>query len=764
METGHNPQKILIVDDESTIRQSFSDYLEDLNFLTKTAQNGHIAIEILDRDNFDLILTDLRMPELDGLELIRHCNQSCPDTPIIVVSGAGRIKDAIEALRLGAWDYILKPIKDLSELEYRIAKAFEKADLIRENKMYQENLEQLVEKRTAALEKAYTKLVDSEERYRKLFERSSDAIFLVDADTGKYINANLAAEKLTGFSITEIKSKTTKDLAPIGASERLELLRSLNASRSFGEVVYERPDGSKRTAILNTFPIGEGRLIVGIAHDITELNQKNEELKKLGTAMRQSPVMVMITNSEGIIEYVNPKFSQVTGYASEDVIGKNSRILQGGETPPEEYHELWKTILKGNEWHGVFHNKKKDGNLYWEESSISPLLNDMGEITHFIALKEDITERKRADEALKGYVKRLDALHQIDQAITSSLELKTTLKVFLDHLLTLLGVNAAIILKHQKEIQTLTFVQGQGLSTTSYQYPDLKLGESLAGEVAYRRNQLFISNIQQTNNQNNIPSWFIKEGFMAYYGIPLIAKGNLVGVLEICHRSELNPDNEWLEFLQVLAGQAAIAIDNATLFNDLQRSNVELALAYDATIAGWSRALEIRDMETEGHSRRVVDLANQLAQKMGMSERELIHIRRGAMLHDIGKMGIPDRILQKPGPLTEEEWQVMRKHPLYAFEWLSPIDYLRPALDIPYCHHEKWNGKGYPRGLKGQEIPLSARIFTVIDVWDALSSNRPYRDAWPKNKIINYIQKQSGIHFDPEIVEEFIKIIGKSSI
>ena len=191
---------------------------------------------------------------------------------------------------------------------------------------------------------------------------------------------------------------------------------------------------------------------------------------------------------------------------------------------------------------------------------------------------------------------------------------------------------------------------------------------------------------------------------------------------------------------------------------------MELALAYDATIAGWSRALEIRDMETEGHSRRVVDLANQLAQKMGMSERELIHIRRGAMLHDIGKMGIPDRILQKPGPLTEEEWQVMRKHPLYAFEWLSPIDYLRPALDIPYCHHEKWNGKGYPRGLKEQEIPLSARIFTVIDVWDALSSNRPYRDAWPKNKIINYIQKQSGIHFDPEIVEEFIKIIGKSSI
>lgn len=191
---------------------------------------------------------------------------------------------------------------------------------------------------------------------------------------------------------------------------------------------------------------------------------------------------------------------------------------------------------------------------------------------------------------------------------------------------------------------------------------------------------------------------------------------------------------------------------------DLQSMNIELERSYDATLNGWISALDLRDHETEGHSWRVTELSVQLARHMNMSEQEIVHLRRGALLHDIGKMGIPDSVLLKPGPLTEPEWDVMRRHPKYAYDWLSSIEFLRPALDIPYCHHEKWDGSGYPRGLKGEEIPLAARIFAVVDVWDALRSDRPYRPALPESSTRRYIMSHSGKHFDPAVVEAFLSM------
>lgn len=201
---------------------------------------------------------------------------------------------------------------------------------------------------------------------------------------------------------------------------------------------------------------------------------------------------------------------------------------------------------------------------------------------------------------------------------------------------------------------------------------------------------------------------------------------------------------------------------NNVLYRDLQRSNNELKNAYETTIEGWSHALDLRDRETEGHTRRVTELTLQLAKSMGFSAEELVHIRRGALLHDIGKLGVPDEVLHKRGELTDGEWQVMRQHTQFAYDMIYPIEYLRPALDIPFCHHEKWDGTGYPRKLKGEQIPLSARIFAIVDVYDALSSNRPYREAWPKDKVLEYIRNQSGTHFEPKIVEIFIREIQKS--
>jgi putative two-component system response regulator len=188
---------------------------------------------------------------------------------------------------------------------------------------------------------------------------------------------------------------------------------------------------------------------------------------------------------------------------------------------------------------------------------------------------------------------------------------------------------------------------------------------------------------------------------------------------------------------------------------NIEEAHVNLLAAYDATIEGWSRAMDLRDKETEGHTQRVTSLTEKLCKLANISSENLVNIRRGALLHDIGKLGVPDSILHKPDKLTDEEWLIMRKHPQFAYDMIEPIEYLRPALDIPFCHHEKWDGSGYPRGLKGEEIPLSARLFAIVDVWDAVTSDRPYRLSWDKQKALDYIREQKGKHFDPYVVDLF---------
>jgi HD-GYP domain-containing protein (c-di-GMP phosphodiesterase class II) len=247
-----------------------------------------------------------------------------------------------------------------------------------------------------------------------------------------------------------------------------------------------------------------------------------------------------------------------------------------------------------------------------------------------------------------------------------------------------------------------------------------------------------------------------EANFAGYYGVPLMAKGRVLGVLEVLNRGALQPDPEWVEFFNSLAIQGAIAVDNATLFADLQRSNMELNLAYDTTIEGWSRVLEARGVESSGHTRRVADLAVKLAQNAGFGGAELIHIRRGALLHDVGMLSIPETVLHKPAPLSEAERAIVQQHPDYGFGILAPIAYLGPALDIPRSHHERWDGSGYPRGLRAERIPPAARLFAVVDTWDALIADKPYRPAWSQAEALAYLEANAGKQFDPDMVKLFL--------
>ncbi|MBI2906177.1 MAG: HD domain-containing protein [Chloroflexi bacterium] len=350
-------------------------------------------------------------------------------------------------------------------------------------------------------------------------------------------------------------------------------------------------------------------------------------------------------------------------------------------------------------------------------------------------------------------LKDAQALHAIDTAISSGLDLRVALNILLEQVTNRLQVDAAGVLLLNRHAQTLEFASGRGLNTEGRERPSVKVGEGPAGRAALERRVLRVDDLSGAE-QEALGS----EDFVLYYACPLVVKGEVKGVLEIFHRSALDPSKEWWDFLDALAVQGAVAIDNAFLFSDLDRSNMELALAYNATLEGWARALDLRDKEIEGHSQRVAARTVDLARAVGMGDEELVQVRRGALLHDIGKIAIPDAILLKPGPLTAEEWLVVLRHPIHAYELLYPIAFLRPALDIPYCHHEKWDGSGYPRGLKGEQIPLAARVFAVIDVWDALGSERPYREAWKEEKIREYIRSQAGEHFDPKVVEKYLEM------
>jgi PAS domain S-box-containing protein len=370
--------------------------------------------------------------------------------------------------------------------------------------------------------------------------------------------------------------------------------------------------------------------------------------------------------------------------------------------------------------------------------------------------------RKQLEKKSMIQLQRMSALSEIDRVIKSSMDMRLSLDTLLTQALSQLNVDAASVLLLDAPSQTLEYAAGKGFRSLNIRQSHLQVGQGLAGRAGLERKTLHIPDLSAIGGQLQNRDFLKEENFVEYFGVPLIAKGVLKGVFEIFNRTPLDPDLDWLNYLDSLGGQAAIAIDNVQLFDGMQRSNQELITAYDATIAGWSHAMDLRDKETEGHTRRVANLTVQLAMKVGITQQEMIQFRRGALLHDIGKLGVPDNILLKPGKLTDEEWGIMRQHPVNAFNMLLPITYLRPALDIPYCHHERWDGTGYPRELKGEEIPIAARLFAIVDVWDALRSDRPYRAGWTAEKTREHIIKGSGKHFNPQVVEAFLSLLDES--
>lgn len=287
-------------------------------------------------------------------------------------------------------------------------------------------------------------------------------------------------------------------------------------------------------------------------------------------------------------------------------------------------------------------------------------------------------------------------------------------------------------------------------------------GSQDLGLVGVSLSTNFLVQASQFSRQNTL--LFMLGMLMLVVGVGLVVARGITNPINRLKEAaqQVSRGNLRVRVPQGAGNEIGVLNDSFNLMvSNLNASKQDLLDAYDKTIEGWAKATDMRDHETEGHSRRVTQLAVALSKAMGFKGADLVHIYRGALLHDIGKIAIPDSILLKPGKLTPEERLQMQRHTEVAEEFMSQIDFLKPALAIPASHHEKWDGTGYPRGLRGEQIPLQARIFAVVDVWDALTFDRPYRKALSFNETMEYIVEQSGRHFDPAVAIAFKKMMGR---
>jgi putative nucleotidyltransferase with HDIG domain len=386
------------------------------------------------------------------------------------------------------------------------------------------------------------------------------------------------------------------------------------------------------------------------------------------------------------------------------------------------------------------------------DGQTSMVLRDLTQVSSsFNTLRHGVSGYLEANQ------RQVKALVGVGSVINSSLGLKQVLEEVMDRLIALMGAERGFLMLREPNGELKVRI-ARGIDREDLNKEAFAVSNTIVRRVAESGEAILTTNAQEDprfGEQVSIAAFHLLSILCA----PLKIKDDLIGVIYVDNRAHSGIfRNDDLGLISAFANQAAVAIDNAQLFDDLQESNAELQIAYQATLEGWVRALDLRDKETEGHTKRVTALTRRLAQEIGVDDEALLHITRGALLHDIGKMAIPDGILLKPSGLSPEERTLIQKHPVYAYEMLSPIKFLLPALDIPYCHHEKWDGSGYPRGLKGEEIPFAARIFAIIDVWDALVSDRPYRKGLEPAEVRKSIHEQAGIHFEPRLVDAFMKM------
>ena len=447
----------------------------------------------------------------------------------------------------------------------------------------------------------------------------------------------------------------------------------------------------------------------------------------LRSVIDTAPNLIFVKDGQGRFTLANRALADLYGTTVDDIVGKTDADLNDNSEEVDYFERIDREIIDNQSDMFIPEERVTDshGNVHWLQTVKRALINDDGTSNQLLGIATDITEVKETVRALR------DAESQYRSIFENASEgiFQTTPEG------NYLRVNPELARIYGYDSPEDLIVNLIKIDSSLYVDPT--------------RREVFVRTVVQDRSVTGFVSQVRRKD------------GSIIWISENA-RAALDANGKVLYFEGTVVdiNDRRLAEDRVNALNDmLVASLLELQQAYDATIEGWSHFLDLRDKETEGHSRRVTELTVKLAQAFDLGEQKISEMRRGALLHDIGKMGIPDAILLKPGSLTEDEWKIMKLHPVYANELLSAIKFLQPSLEIPLCHHERWDGAGYPQGLTGDDIPISARLFAVVDVFDALTSDRPYRDGWPVDKVLSHIQTGSGTHFDPEVVDVFMRVI-----
>jgi diguanylate cyclase (GGDEF)-like protein/PAS domain S-box-containing protein len=664
----------------------------------------------------------------------------------------------------------------------RVAEALKEAD----HAMYQDKQQRRLED------------TDSVHHLAALVMASDEAVVGIAMD-GTIVNWNHGAERLFGYPAAESLGRHISMLHPPDmAQEGQAALGDALAGRPVRnrEVVRMRKDGRLVHVLLSLSLVRDGRGcgfgILAIVREISGHNGAEHALLHSESYYRslieRTADGIMVLDDTQTIRYHSPAIRRILGFTPEESVGR-SALANMHPDDKQRCRELFRALFErpDESVRAELRLRHKDGNWRMIEGIATNLLL-APDVRGIVINYRDVTESKRTQEMLEQRTQALEALSQEQARL-----LQETRR---HHEQLAVAREGAILLAESRELpevyerlsqivrdalpDTATFFislndvatkcivavygvqDGQVLDISALPPLPLRpLGEGTQSQVIHSRQPLIkndlLAHVNRPGNHTVRVGTTGTDTQSALF-VPMLAKGQVIGVMQVQSYIPQRYTSNDATLLSYIGNTAAIAIQNAQLIKDLQKSNRELSHSYDSTLEGWARALDLRDSGTATHSQVVTELTVQLARALGVQPGDFIHIRRGALLHDIGKIGVPDFILLKPDSLTKEEWDVMRRHPEMAYELLEPIEYLRPAIAIPYCHHEHWDGSGYPRGLKGEAIPLAARIFAVVDVWSALRSDRPYHKAWAADAARQYLLNQSGKLFDPAVVEAFLSL------
>jgi len=744
---------ILVVDDRETNRQLLRTLLGYQRHTVVEACDGEEGLQMAIQHRPDLIITDILMPHVDGFEFLRNLRRQ-PDldrTPVIVYTATYVEQEALALAKgCGAFRVLLRPT-DPEVLIKTVAEALE-SDVPTPLPVPDEAF--AVEHRRILTDKLAQKLASLEEEVAHRKEGEARLAAALSAAGQRVLDWDIATNVMTvsgsdpeGVHVVE-QSGPIEVFLDVVHREDIAILNDAlergKQSHAGFVVQYRRNGPGDEVRVMEAHgqyrfdEEGQPERLFGAILDVTDRVAEAKERKHLAAVVEHSSDLIASADLDGNVKFINLAGRRLLGIEDDEVVEGSSMYR---DIDPIDVIALRDTsmpiLLQTGDWAGeIQFVHRRTGERIPCDCACMAIRDSSGIVNQLSVIARDLRGRRETQRELNARLAQLMALRRIDIAISGAVDLQLTLQIVIVEMMGIESVLAAGVFIYVQELRYLDFAAGSGLTQDSHL---LRLAEVAVAERRAVRDEF--------------------PGGGTLEAIPLLSKGVVRGVLAVVKRQTVGNDHSVLQFIEAISGQVAIAIDSALLFEDLQRSRNDLAIAYDETLEGWSRALDLRDKETEGHSRRVTELTLKIAREMRVPPESMQHIRRGALLHDIGKVGVPDAILLKPGPLNDDETAIMRKHAEYAVELLGPIAYLQPAMDIPFCHHEKWDGSGYPRGLRGVQIPLAARIFAIADVYDALSSDRPYRKAWSQERVMEYIRSESGTHFDPLVVTAFFRVL-----